>query len=115
MRVPQWRLLALSLVAAASAGALIEPARAADAALGRLMVRSTCQTCHGEDGKASVVGTPNLSGQQKEYLIAQLRAYRSGARRNEQMSIIAKPLTDADIENVSEWYASIKVTVEAPK
>jgi cytochrome c553 len=30
------------------------------------------------------------------------------------MNIIAKSLADADIENVSEWYSSIKVTVETP-
>jgi cytochrome c553 len=60
------------------------------------------------------VGAANLSGQQKEYLVGQLRAFRSGGRRNEQMSIIAKPLSDDDIDNVSEWYSSIKVSVEMP-
>lgn len=105
----------LCLVVAASAGASIEPARAGDAAAGRAKVRAACQVCHGEDGKASLVGAGNLSGQQKEYLVEQLRAFRSGSRRNEQMSVIAKPLTDADIENVSEWYSSIKVTVEMPQ
>ncbi|MDH3320300.1 MAG: c-type cytochrome [Betaproteobacteria bacterium] len=105
----------LCLVVAASAGSFHEAAWAGDAAAGRVKVRAACQTCHGEDGKASLPGAGNLSGQQKEYLIGQLRAFRSGSRRNEQMSIIAKPLTDAEIENVSEWYSSIQVTVEAPK
>jgi cytochrome c553 len=108
-------LLALALAVAASAGAWVEPARAADVAAGRAKARAACQACHGEDGKATLAGVPHLSGQQKEYLVEQLRAYRSGSRRNEQMTIVAKPLTDAEIENVSEWYASIKVTVEAPK
>lgn len=114
MHVTQKRLLALSLVVAALAGALTEPARAGDAAAGRAKVRAACQTCHGEDGKATLVGAANLSGQQKEYLVEQLRAYRSGSRRHEQMNIIARSLTDADVENVSEWYSSIKVTVEVP-
>lgn len=56
----------------------------------------------------------NLSGQQKDYIIAQLEAYRSGQRRHEQMSIIAGMLTDDDIENVAEWYSSIKITIEMP-
>ena len=115
MRVPQRSLLALSLIVAASGGAWIEPAQAGDAAAGRIKARAACETCHGEDGKGTLAGVPNLSGQRKEYLIEQLQAYRSGSRRNEQMSIIAKSLSDADIENVAEWYAGIKVTVEVPK
>jgi cytochrome c553 len=75
----------------------------------------TCQTCHGEDGVAVVAGTANLSGQQKEYLVEQLRAFRSGRRQDPQMSIIAKSLTDDDIEQLSQWYSSIKITVEKPK
>ena len=47
--------------------------------------------------------------------MAQLKAYRSGKRRHEQMSIVAKMLTDADIDNLAEWYSSIKVTLELPK
>jgi cytochrome c553 len=115
MRVPQKRLPALCLVVAAWAGSWLEPARAGDVEAGRTLARATCQACHGEDGKAILVGAANLSGQQKEYLIGQLRAFRSGSRRNDLMSIIAKPLTDADIENVADWYSSVKVTVEMPK
>jgi cytochrome c553 len=111
MPIPKISIVALSLAAAG----LVEPALAADAAAGRAKAHAACQTCHGENGQATLAGIPNLSGQQKEYLIEQLRAYRSGSRRNEQMSIIAKPLSDADIENVAEWYSAIKVTVELPK
>jgi len=77
------------------------------------LVRTNCQNCHGEDGVATLPGAANLSGQQKEYLVEQLRAY-SGRRQNPQMSIVAKPLTDDDIDKLSEWYSSIKVTVEKP-
>lgn len=115
MRIPLRRWLVMSLALAAAAGASMVPARAGDAAAGRTKVHALCQTCHGEDGKATLVGAANLSGQQKEYLVAQLRAFRSGARRHEQMGIIAKSLTDADIENVAEWYSSVKVTVEMPR
>jgi cytochrome c553 len=30
------------------------------------------------------------------------------------MGVIAKPLTDAEIAQLSAWYSSMKVTVEAP-
>jgi len=29
--------------------------------------------------------------------------------------VVAKTLTDADIENLSDWYSAIKVTVEMPR
>ena len=74
-----------------------------------------CANCHGEDGIAVVPGAANLAGQQKEYLIEQLRAFRVGTRQNAQMSVVAKPLTDQDIEELSDWYASIRITVEKPK
>ena len=57
----------------------------------------------------------NLSGQQKLYLIAELEAYRSGKRQHEQMNIIAKMLSDEDIENVAVWYARIRITIEIPE
>jgi cytochrome c553 len=97
------------LVALLSAG----QARAGGAA--PPMVQSLCQSCHGLDGVALLPGAANLSGQQKEYLREQLRAFRSGSRRNPQMSVIAKSLSDDDIEQLAEWYASVKVTVEMPK
>ena len=57
----------------------------------------------------------NLSGQQKDYLIIQLKAFRDGKRQHPQMSIIAGGLSDEDIENVAEWYSGIRVTVELPE
>ena len=107
--------LALSLLLGAASGSLSAPALAGDAAAARAKVQTLCQNCHGENGVAVLPGAANLSGQQKEYLTAQLRAYRSGSRQNDQMSIIAKTLTDADIENLADWYSAIKVTVEMPK
>ena len=91
------------------------PALAGDAAAGRARAQTLCENCHGRDGVAVLAGAPNLSGQPKEYLLRQLHAYRSGSRQNEQMSVVAKTLTDADIENMAEWYSAIKVTVEMPR
>jgi cytochrome c553 len=110
---PSPGVIALALVAL---GVAIAPAGArADAAAGRAKAQAMCQTCHGLDGRATIAGAANLSGQQQEYLEEQLKAFRSGARRNEQMNIIAKPLTDAQIDDLAQWYSSIRVTVEMPK
>jgi len=81
---------------------------------GKAKVETTCQVCHGLDGQATLAMAANLSGQQKEYIVGQLEAYRSGKRHHEQMSIIASMLSDDDIENVAEWYSSIKITIELP-
>jgi len=103
------------ICAACLLAALLSPIQARAGGAAPPMVQSLCQTCHGVDGVAVVPGAANLSGQQKEYLREQLRAFRSGSRQNPQMSVIAKSLTDDDIEKLSEWYASVKVTVEMPK
>lgn len=104
----------LMLLVAAATG-FSSSAHAGDLAAGKAKAQALCQTCHGMDGKATVPMAPNLSGQQKDYMIAQLEAYRSGKRQHEQMSIVAKMLSDEDIENVSEWYSSIPVTIEMPQ
>ena len=96
-------------------GLFAGPSHSGDMKAGRAKAQATCQTCHGLDGKATVPMAANLAGQQKEYLIAQLEAYRSGKRKHEQMAIIAKMLSDEDIDNVAEWYSSIKVTIELPR
>ncbi|NQU58315.1 MAG: cytochrome c [Rhodospirillales bacterium] len=101
--------LALALLLSA---ALSTPAWASDIAAGKLKAEQTCQTCHGMDGVGSMPMVANLSGQQKLYIIAQLKAYKSGKHQHEQMSIIAGMLSDEDIENVAAWYSAIKVTID---
>jgi cytochrome c553 len=45
----------------------------------------------------------------------QLKAFRSGERKHEQMSIIAQGLSDEDIRDLVSWYSSLKISVEMPK
>ena len=58
--------------------------------------------------------TPNLTGQQKDYLIGKLKDYRFGKINHSQMSLIAQMLSNEDIENVAEWYSKIKISIELP-
>ena len=69
-----------------------------------------CATCHGQLGISQLPNAPNLAGQPAIYTIEQLKNYRSGKRANEVMSVIAKPLTDQEIDDLAAWYASIQVT-----
>ncbi|MDH3316383.1 MAG: cytochrome c [Gammaproteobacteria bacterium] len=114
MRIPKAGAFVMLPLLAAAFGSLIDPALAGEAAV-RAKVKTLCENCHGEYGVAVMPGAANLSGQQKEYLREQLRAYRSGRRQSPHMSVVAKSLTDDDIESLSEWYSSIKITVEKPK
>jgi cytochrome c553 len=89
-------------------------ALAADAAAGRAKAK-TCQTCHGIDGIAKQPNVPHLAGESEIYLTKQLKAFRDGERKDLQMSIMAKPLSDEDIANLAAWYSSIKITVTLPE
>jgi cytochrome c553 len=88
------------------------PALAANVAAGRQMALA-CAVCHGPQGLSVAPDAPNLAGQPALYLAAQLRAYRSGARKHEVMSVIAKPLTDTEVEDLAAWFASMQITVQA--
>ena len=91
---------------------------AGDLLLGKEKAATVCSACHGMDGQAASGGNsaliPNITAQQKEYLIAKLKDYKSGKINHPQMSLIAQMLTEDDIENVSEWYSKIKISIELP-
>jgi cytochrome c553 len=96
--------------------AVLPPAtgRAGDPAAGRLKA-GACTVCHGELGLSQAPDVPHLAGQPEVYLVEQLKAYRSGKRVHEVMTVAAKGLSDADIENLAAWYSSLAVRVETPK
>jgi cytochrome c553 len=70
---------------------------------------AACAVCHGPKGIATAPETPHLAGQPQGYLVAQLKAFRDGTRKHEVMAVIAKALSDADIDTLSRWYASIEI------
>jgi len=88
-------------------------ADAADARAGRQKI-TTCQACHGLDGLSKNPESPNLAGQVESYLVKALMDYRSGARKNESMNIVAKDLSDQDMADIAAYYSSIQVDVLPP-
>lgn len=84
---------------------------AQDAAAGRTRAQP-CTPCHGPLGISVQPDAPNLAGQPEIYLVRQLEAYRSGRRRHEVMSVMAKTLKDADIADLAAWFASIQVSAQ---
>ncbi|MEQ1685153.1 MAG: cytochrome c [Burkholderiaceae bacterium] len=98
---------------AAVLGAAAVSAAAADTAAGRQKAQA-CAVCHGVLGLSGAPDAPNLAGQPELYLALQLRAYRSGKRQHEVMSVMAKSLSDEDIAALAAWYASLVIEVKAP-
>lgn len=72
-----------------------------------------CKACHGEDGKAVKPLTPNLAGQNLDYLIDQMMRYKSGNRYDGWMTALAKGFTDEDIVRISIKYASLPEVTSA--
>ena len=95
-----------SLVIAATFALLPAPASAADVAAGQAKVKEVCQACHGLDGNSQSPDYPKLGGQYPDYLAKALRDYKSGARKNPIMAGFAQGLTEKDIENVAQYFAT---------
>ena len=108
------RIIAPAALAAALSALASSPALAQDAASGKQLA-GQCRTCHGLDGIAQIPIAPNLAGESQIYLEKQLKAFRSGERENEMMSVVAKNLTDEQISDLSAWYASIQITATMPQ
>jgi cytochrome c553 len=110
--IPKRRLAGLALVAV-SLALFPRVSESADPKGGRAKA-AACVVCHGQAGISVLPNAPNLAGQPAIYLEEQLRNYRSGKRQHDVMSVVAKPLGDADIEELAAWYASIRIEAAAP-
>ena len=82
-------------------------ANAADIAAGKAKA-AVCAACHGPAGVSANPLWPNLAGQKDQYMLKQLKAFKSGERKDPLMSGQAAPLTDADMENLAAYFASLK-------
>ena len=73
---------------------------------------SICFSCHGPDGNPITKDYPILKGQQRDYLVAALAAYRANQRTTTPnalvMSAMAKSLTDAEIAELADWFAMVR-------
>jgi len=78
-----------------------------DAAAGKTK-SATCVACHGTAGHSANPLWPNLAGQKDAYIVKQLKAFREGKRIDPMMSPMAKPLSDADIDNLAAYFSSLK-------
>ncbi len=68
----------------------------------------TCSGCHGIIGYNNAYPTyhvPRIGGQNREYLVFALQAFKSGERKHSNMSLQAEALSDQDIEDIAVYLA----------
>lgn len=90
------------------------PAYQGDPVLGKAKADSErCIECHGVDGQGQghSNGTEGkfarLAGQDPAYMLKQIRDFRSGARKHDQMAIMARSITDEDAADILSHFASL--------
>lgn len=67
---------------------------------------ATCAACHGADGNSVNPDWPNLAGQHSDYLVAQLKLFKSGERKNANMNPMAAPLSEQDMSDIAAYFSS---------
>lgn len=80
-------------------------AGAGDKAAGETRYYESCVNCHGQAGKGAA-SYPKVSGNPVEYTKSKLEAYRDGVKQGPNSSLMimmAKPLTDQEIDDLAEY------------
>jgi cytochrome c553 len=100
--------IGLSLLIAAAA---VQPLRAQPADAKRTAAE-VCASCHGPGGHSTTAAFPRLAGQTKEYLTAQLKAFRDRSRGDPMAQAfmwgMAAQLNDDAIAALAAYYAEQK-------
>lgn len=99
-----------SFMALISAAVLSAPIMAADGNVeaGRQKAES-CLGCHGIKGYRNAYPSyrvPKVGGQSEAYLVAALKAYRSGERQHPTMLAQGASLSDEDISDLAAWLSA---------
>jgi sulfide dehydrogenase cytochrome subunit len=98
-------------IVAGGAAALIAgtagPVQAQDPNAARALA-ATCFTCHGTEGRSVGGVPPSLAGQGRMSLLQQLKDFKEGKRPATVMHQQAKGYTDAQLELIAGYFASIK-------
>jgi cytochrome c553 len=97
------KFLALALM---GGGALALKAGAADPAYARSLA-ATCFACHGTDGRSVGGVPPGLAGQNRDYLLQQMKDFKAGKRPATIMHQHAKGYTDEQLALIAGYFASI--------
>src|SRR3990172_853180 len=88
--------------------ALQKPARAqtpapGDQAAGKIAA-AACAGCHGDEGVSGNPTTPSLAGQDAQYFMAAINAYKDGSRNDAAMKAPVASLNDRTIRDMAAYY-----------
>ena len=72
----------------------------------------SCSSCHGDRGQGADT-VPRLAGLPADYIAKQLLDYTEGRRRNENMELVARSLSEKDREGLGRYYASMRAASTA--
>ncbi len=92
-----------AILALLSAACTAEPKGSADAGQTKAAV---CAACHGADGNSLNPEWPSLAGQNADYLVRQLKSFKSGERDNVLMTAQAMTLGDQDMLDLAAYFAA---------
>ncbi|PKG56654.1 MULTISPECIES: c-type cytochrome [unclassified Shewanella] len=67
-----------------------------------------CIACHGIDGSNNYGSIPNLKGQNAQYMIEQLKQFKSDQRQDKTMSKVAKLLTEEQMQFMAHYFSTGK-------
>ena len=71
-----------------------------------------CTACHGADGNSSNPIWPNLAAQNPSYIVAQLKAFKAGARQDPSMAPMAAGLAEGDMLEIANFFAAQTLNVK---
>jgi cytochrome c553 len=66
----------------------------------------SCAHCHGTDGNSTSSAYPSLAGQTRDYLYRQMKDFKEGRRKNSMMSPSIGVLSEADIQELAEYFSA---------
>lgn len=94
-------------------GMLSNAYAAGDAQAGKTKA-ATCGACHGANGIGTTGLFPNLAGQHADYIVKQLKAFKSGSRVNATMAPMAASLSEQDMADIAAYFSSLDISGKAP-
>jgi cytochrome c553 len=72
-----------------------------------------CAACHGADGNSTIDGIPSLAGQPKQFIVMALYMFREGRRKNDAMAPFVEKLSNADLNDLAQYFSSQKIAAPA--
>ena len=67
---------------------------------------AACAGCHGEGGVSGNPATPSLAGQDSQYFVVAMRAYKDGSRTDQSMKGPAASTDEGVIRDLAAYYAN---------